>query len=106
MGTDAWLDAAFKAVAALFPAGSLFSLPFTVRGLFAVLLVCFVCGSVGSLVVGNRMAFFSDALAHCTFAGIALGLLMGVLAGLAPDNSFYHWGVNLIMVVFGVVVGI
>ena len=31
---------------------------------------------VGSLVVGNRMAFFSDAMAHCAFAGVALGLLI------------------------------
>ena len=29
------------------------------------------CGAVGSLVVGGRMAFFSDALAHCAFAGVS-----------------------------------
>ena len=31
--------------------------------------MCGICGMVGALVVGNRMAFFSDAMAHCAFAG-------------------------------------
>ncbi len=38
-----------------------------------------ICGAVGSLVVANRMAFFSDALAHCSFAGVAFGLLLGLI---------------------------
>ena len=37
----------------------------------AVLLVSIIVGMIGTLVVGNRMAFFSDAMAHCAFAGIA-----------------------------------
>ena len=34
------------------------------------------------MVVGNRMAFFCDAMAHCAFAGVSLGYL-SVLAGRA-----------------------
>src|SRR5215471_13281616 len=101
-----WLDEAIRAFNDLFPPFTFFNIDFQVRGTLAVLLVGLVCGAVGSLVVGNRMAFFSDALAHCTFAGIALGLLMGVLAGLTPHSPIYRLAVNVIMVVFGVVVGI
>jgi zinc transport system permease protein len=86
------------------PPGTMLSLPFMVYALFAVILIGLVCGSVGSLVVGNRMAFFSDALAHCAFAGIALGVLLGVFAG-AGNDALSHW-ITLILVAFGIVMGI
>ena len=35
---------------------------YELASLLSVLLVSLVCGMVGSLVVGNRMAFFSDAM--------------------------------------------
>jgi zinc transport system permease protein len=110
-----WLETAINALARLFPPDLLLSSPGNLRGLIAVILVCIVCGAVGSLVVGNRMAFFSDALAHCAFAGVALGLLTGLLAGVPVQvkngavsqiHPFYNWGVILIMVVFGVLVGV
>src|SRR5438552_1021825 len=69
-----------------------------------VVLVSTICGAVGSLVVGNRMAFFSDALAHSAFAGVGLGLLVGLLTG-AEGNSFLPW-LTAIMVVFGILVGV
>src|SRR5262249_55203268 len=69
------------------------------------LLVGLVCGAVGSLVVGNRMAFFSDALAHCAFAGVALGVLFALLAGVTEQNEFYEW-ILPIMVSFGILVGL
>ena len=71
------------------------------KGVLAVVLVCLLCGMVGSLVVGNRMAFFTDAMAHCAFAGVALGFLSVVLAG-RPDNGTIAWVVPLVMVAFGV----
>lgn len=65
------------------------------------------CGLVGCLVVGSRMAFFSDALAHCAFAGVSLGFLLFELIklrmGLA-DEQFWWW-VTPLMVVFGAGVG-
>ena len=75
-----------------------------ILGLIAVILVSLVCGAVGSLVVGNRMAFFSDALAHTAFAGIALGFLTAILAG-AVGRDFFDWATP-IMVVFGILVGL
>ena len=58
---------------------------FVVKGVLAILLVCGLCGMLGSMVVGNRMAFFSDAMAHCAFAGVALGYL-GVLLAHVQTN--------------------
>jgi zinc transport system permease protein len=74
--------------------------PFVVKGVIALVLVCTVCGMVGSMVVGNRMAFFSDAMAHCAFAGVALGGLLVVFAELGGDQT-----VLLVMVLFGAAVG-
>jgi zinc transport system permease protein len=75
-----------------------------VHGLVAILLLSIMCGGVGSLVVGNRMAFFSDALAHCAFAGIGLALLIGIITGMGR-NELMPW-ITTIMVVFGIVVGL
>ena len=36
---------------------------------------CF--GLVGTMVVGNRMAFFSDVIGHSALTGIAIGVIMG-----------------------------
>src|SRR5205809_4788399 len=103
-----WLDDVINRFCAsgYFPDYSFFSLGFNVRGLLAVIMVSLICGSVGSLVVGNRMAFFSDALAHCAFAGVGLGLLIGFLRGAVKEEAFYQWGIPLLMVGFGILVGV
>jgi zinc transport system permease protein len=101
-----WLDAAINAITRLAPERSFFSYPWQVNGLLAVVLVCLICGAVGSLIVSNRMAFFSDALAHCAFAGVALGLLVGLFAGALKDGHYYQWGIPATMVIFGVLVGL
>src|SRR3954452_14231699 len=85
------LDRAIRTFNDLFPPNTFFNLDFQVRGTLAVLLVGLACGAVGSLVVGNRMAFFSDALAHCAFAGVALGVLVALLAGVRNKDDFYAW---------------
>jgi len=102
---SAWLDRAIRAFNDLFPPYTFFNIDFQVRGTLAVLLVGLACGAVGSLVVGNRMAFFSDALAHCAFAGVALGLLVALIAGVHNQDEFYDW-ILPIMVAFGVLVGL
>lgn len=103
--TTEWMDQAIDAFTRLFPEYSFFNLSYNVKGMLAVILVSLICGIVGSLVVGNRMAFFSDALAHCAFAGVGLGLLTGYVAGAAKEGHFYQWGIPLIMILFGVLVG-
>src|SRR6516165_5922998 len=87
-----WLDQWIEACKQLAPDGSFFSFSFNIRALLALILVSICCGAIGSLVVGGRMAFFSDALAHCSFAGISIGFLIFVfvLAGMRPagETSF------------------
>jgi zinc transport system permease protein len=78
---------------------------FMVKGTIAILLVCLLCGTVGALVVGNRMAFFSDAMAHSAFAGVALGYLSAIAAGDTRDGAIASWLVPLVMVLFGTAVG-
>jgi zinc transport system permease protein len=104
-GAD-WLERAIVWFTELFPEYSFFNIYPNVAGLLAIVLVSLICGAVGSLVVGNRMAFFSDALAHCAFAGIALGFLTAFLAGvLGRIDNFFSWAMP-IMVGFGLVVGV
>lgn len=51
---------------------------FMIHAFLAVLLVTPLFGLVGTTVVNNRMAFFSDALGHSALTGIAIGVLLGV----------------------------
>lgn len=46
--------------------------------LLAVLFVSPLLGSLGTVVVANRMAFFSEAIGHAAFTGIALGVVLGL----------------------------
>lgn len=87
------------------PHESMWTYPHVMLGLLATLTVCFICGGMGSLVVGNRMAFFSDALAHCAFAGVGLGLLVCILAG-TGDDALVRQRILFIMVAFGVAIGL
>ena len=100
-----WLDEGVEAFTRLFPDYSFFNLGTNVRGFLAVVLVSLICGAVGSLVVGNRMAFFSDALAHCAFAGVALGFLLALAFKAGTEEEFNNW-IIAVMIVFGILVGV
>lgn len=56
---------------------------FMKNAFLAVLLVTPLFGILGTMVVSNRMAFFSDSLGHGAFAGIAIGVLLGGVEPLA-----------------------
>ena len=51
--------------------------PFMQRALVAGLLVSLMTSLLGVLVVLRRSAFFGDAIAHASLAGVALGVLAG-----------------------------
>ena len=59
--------------------------------LVAVVLMVPLTALLGTLVVNNRMSFFSDALGHSALTGVAIGVVAGV--------SDYRW----ILMLFGVV---
>jgi zinc transport system permease protein len=103
--SDHWLDNLIEAVCKrLAPEGYFFSYTFNLRALLALILVSLCCGAIGSLVVGGRLAFFSDALAHCSFAGISIGFLLFLVTGSRDENAFWEWA-TFVMVVFGILAG-
>ena len=52
---------------------------FMKNALIAVLLISPIFGMIGTMIVNNKMAFFSDALGHGAFTGVALGSVLGIL---------------------------
>lgn len=67
--------------------------PFMLRALLALVLLAPACAALGVHVVSFRMAFFSDAISHSVFTGIALGLLFSL-------------DVRLSTIVFGLLLGV
>jgi zinc transport system permease protein len=97
-----WLANWIERIADSLPAGFWLAAPYQIRALVAVVLLAIICGAVGSQVVGNQMAFLSDALAHCAFAGVTLGVLLSFAAEIADQQ---HWFVPVVMVGCGILVG-
>jgi len=50
---------------------------FMKNALLAVLLITPIFGLLGTMIVNNRMAFFSDAIGHSALTGIAIGVMLG-----------------------------
>ena len=69
---------------------SLFQYDFMILAFAAILIIAPLFGVLGTMIVNNKMAFFSDALGHSALTGIAVGVICGI-----PDTS-------LAMVIFGV----
>ena len=61
---------------------------FMKNALLAVLLVTPLFGLLSTMVVSNRMAFFSDSLGHGAFTGLAVGVLLGWLSPLLSLVAF------------------
>ncbi|MEG1458595.1 MAG: metal ABC transporter permease [Acetivibrio sp.] len=51
---------------------------FMKNALLAMLIITPLFGILGTMIVNNRMAFFSDALGHSAFTGIAIGIILGL----------------------------
>lgn len=64
---------------------------FMKNAFLAILIITPLFGIIGTMIVNNNMAFFSDALGHSALTGIAIG----VICGLADTN--------LSMVIFAIV---
>ena len=65
---------------------------FMQQALVALILLAPMAATMGVQVVSFRMAFFSDAISHSAFAGVALGLIFSINPHVA-------------MPVFGILVG-
>lgn len=51
---------------------------FMKNAFLAILLITPIFAILGTIIVNNRMAFFSDALGHGAFTGIAIGTVLGI----------------------------
>ena len=69
----------------------MFAYEFVRHALLAILLITPLFGLLGTMIVNNKMAFFSDALGHSAITGIAIGVILGM-----SDTT-------ISMVVFGIV---
>ncbi len=74
--TSGWLEPWHRAVSLLPFEWAEYS--FMRLGLLAVLLMAPLLGGLGTVVVANRLAFFSEAIGHAAFTGIALGVILGL----------------------------
>lgn len=61
---------------------------FMKNAFLAILLVTPLFGLLSTMVVSNRMAFFSDSLGHGAFTGIAIGVLLGFASPLTSLMVF------------------
>ena len=82
---------AADALSLLFPFDCM-DFPFMRRAMLGLLLLAPLTAGTGIQVVNSRMAFFSDAIGHSAFAGVAIGLLLA-------------WDPNITMMLLAVAVG-
>ena len=51
---------------------------FMKNAFIAILLITPLLGLTGTMIVNNKMSFFSDALGHSAMTGIAIGVMVGI----------------------------
>lgn len=51
---------------------------FMKNAFLAVLFIAPLFGLIGTMIVNNKMSFFSDAMGHCALTGIAIGVMLGI----------------------------
>ncbi len=76
--------------------------PFMLNALIECALLVPICAAMGVKVVNFRMAFFSDAIAHSAFAGVAFGFLLNELFALRGG----HFDPRIALICLGVLVGL
>jgi len=51
---------------------------FMKNALLAVIIITPCFGLIGTMIVGNRMVFFSDVIGHSALTGVAIGVILGL----------------------------
>ena len=67
---------------------------FMKNALIAIVLLSPLFAILGTMIVNNKMAFFSDALGHSDLTGIAIGMLFGISNNIAKyltNRSRFVW---------------
>lgn len=97
MPANSLVGAAYALVDALLPFS--FAEPaFMKRAILAMLLISPAAAAVGVPLVQFRMAFFSDAIGHSAFAGVALGVLLGIdpVLTMIAFGLFVAWAITMV----------
>ena len=67
---------------------------FMKNAFLAIILISPIFAILGTMIVNNKMAFFSDALGHSALTGIAIGMLFGMA------------NINMSMIIFAIIFAI
>lgn len=70
---------------------------FMINALIASLIAAPIFALLGTLVISNKMAFYTDVIGHSTLTGIAIGVLLGVtdpVSSLAVFLVLFAVGIN------------
>ena len=70
---------------------ALFAYDFMKNAFLAILIMTPLFGILGTMVVSDKMAYFSDALGHSALCGMAIGVVLGMFQ------------TSLVLVIFGVI---
>ncbi len=92
---ESLLEFLFSAMGRILPFG--FAEPlFMKRAILAMLFIAPAAAAVGVPLVHFRMAFFSDAIGHSAFTGVAIGVLLGVhpLLTMVAFGLFVAWAIT------------
>ena len=71
------MDVIYKVLETILPF-SFMNYAFMKNAFLAIILVSPIFAILGTMIVNNKMAFFSDALGHSALTGIAIGMLLGM----------------------------
>lgn len=52
---------------------------FMKNAILAIIIITPLFGVLGTMIVNNKMAFFSDALGHSALTGVAIGTILGIV---------------------------
>lgn len=92
------MDIIYSLMEALIPF-SWIEFTFMKNALLAVILISPLFGLVGTMIVNNKMSFFSDALGHSALTGIAIGVMLGIdnyIISMLAFSIIFALGISLI----------
>lgn len=75
---------------------------FALNAVIECVLLAPICAVMGVKIVNFRMAFFSDAISHSAFTGIALGFLFSEFFA----RFGLHFDPRIVLILFGLLVGL
>lgn len=70
------------------------------NALLAILMIAPLFGLIGTMIVNNKMSFFSDALGHSILTGIAIGVMLGLqnyITSMMAFSILFALGISMII---------